>query len=249
MAISTSTQDLINYYQSKKKNDERQKDQIESVRVGYTIEQGDQPDIKVIGALEIIDKYDEKIKPIDERIIAINDNIKSLQQNVLSIGQTANSVGCGTITWSVGYTSITIYQDNLRYKSWSLSGDNPFNSTSGSLISSNSGIGTYNYINQVSIGTYFAGIDSSVNSCTNLFTCTSQMCIDYQNTITSLNTQIVGLTSDRDELITRVNELKRQRFNFELQDWGYRRAKQKLDANIQESDQIIEFLSIEDDFL
>jgi hypothetical protein len=231
MSISTYTQNLIEYYESKKSNDINQKDQIEQTKVGYTITQPDgTPDIKVWGVVEILDNFDPPIKCIDTKIIEINDSIKQLQNAVLSIGQTANSVGCGT----VGINTINVYEDRLRYRGWGLNGTNPFNPVSGPLNISNIGIGTENYINPVAIGTYydFPGIVT---------------CVGYANSIATLNATITTKQTQRDDLIQKVNTLKGKRFQFELQKWGYDQTLDKLDNEITQSEDILDFLSTTDE--
>jgi hypothetical protein len=242
MSISTYTQNLIEYYESKKSNDAKQKDQIQQTKVGYTIKQADgTPDIKVWGVVEILNNFDAPIKCIDNKIIQINDSIKELQNAVLSVGQTANSVGCGTI----GINSITVYEDRLRYRGWGLNGTNPFNPESGPLNISNAGIGTENYINPVAIGTYYG----PVSICTDplQIICNATICSGYATSISNLNSTITTKQSQRDSLIQKVNTLKDKRSQFELQKWGYDQTLDKLDNEISQSEDILDFLSTTDE--
>lgn len=240
MAISTEREELLKFYEQKIKLDKQQLTQIEVIEAGYTIDakNGDTP-IKIWGPSELISYFDVPIESLDTEIVSINDEIRDLQDLVLQIGQEANSVGCGTTAWSVGFTSVTVTRDQSRYRGYSYTSPNPFSGIDGVLNSGNSGIGTQDYINPVSIGTYFGPIDT----CNNLFLCTSELCTGYATSITNLNAQISDLQDERDDLIVKVNDFKIKRIDFELQNYAYTASKQKLNTQIGIASAAIEFLN------
>lgn len=240
MAISTEREELLKFYEQKIKLDKQQLTQIEVIEAGYTIDakNGDTP-IKIWGPSELISYFDVPIESLDTEIVSINDEIRDLQDLVLQIGQEANSVGCGTTAWSVGFNSITVTRDQSRYRGYSYTSPNPFSGIDGVLNSGNAGIGTQNYINPVSIGTYF----DEVGTCNNLFLCTSELCTGYATSITNLNAQISILQNERDDLIDKVNDFKIKRIDFELQNYAYTASKQKLNTQIGIASAAIEFLN------
>jgi hypothetical protein len=239
MAISTEREELLKFYEQKIKLDKQQLIQVETIESGYTIDakNGDIP-IRVWGPSELISYFDVPIENLDQEIVSINDEIKELQNSVLSIGTTANSVGCGTTAWSPGFSTVTVLEDRTRYKGYSYTSPNPFAEISGSLNTGNSGIGTYTFINQVAIGSYFSPIDVCY-----AFTCTSGQCEDYADQIVDLNTQIDNLQTERDDLIVKVNDFKIKRIDFELQNYAYTASKQKLNTQIGIASAAIEFLN------
>lgn len=238
MAISTQTEALIELYTQKVELDKKQLEQINYIQAGYTIKTGigESDQIKVWGPEEVIQSYDVPITKIDNQIIQINDEIKILQNQVLSLGQESNTVGCGTTS-----TVIEVYEDQLKYKGYAFSGSNPFNTIQGDLNSGNSGIGTYSYTTQVSIGTYYG----PTGTCYGLFTACAlnpSLCPGYASSITTLNSQIVTLQSERDDLLEKVNFLKNGRIDSELQNYGYNQSKVKLNGSIAGSNSILSFL-------
>lgn len=235
MAISTQTEALIGLYNQRIELSQKQLSQVDVIKQGYEINVGvGSTPVKIYGVEEVISYYNVPIENLDNRIIEINDNIKDLQEDVLFWGQEAMSVGCGTTS----LPAITVYQDILKYETYSFTSPNPYSHSDGNLISSNSGIGTFDYISQVSIGTYRGGI----GSCYSLFVCTNEICSGYATTINSINSQIETKQNERDGLITIVNELKKNRSEFQIQKYAYEETKNKLDSQIQASQNVINFL-------
>jgi hypothetical protein len=244
MAISTSTQDLINYYKNKKENDKRQKEQIQLNRVGYVIKQEDESkDIKVWGVLELIEKFDKPIECLDLKIVGINSDIQEKQELLLQYGISANLIGCGVTVLTegailAGFSSTTVYKDTVKYIGWDFAGANPFQQIGPSpLTVSNAGIGTNDFVTAGIIGTFH----EPVSTCTG-FLCTTEICSGYASSVTTLKTEIAALQEQRNEYIATVNILKSKRARFTLQDWGYRKGRSKLQDEIDESDTIINFL-------
>lgn len=236
MAISTQTEALIDLYTQKISLDKQQISQINVVQTGYTIQTGvgSTEQIKVWGPNEIIENYNIPIQKLDKKVLDLNFQISNLQSSVLSVGQEANSVGCGTTgifpETPVGYSTVTVYQDQVNYRGYSYSGSNPYSTISGSLTIPNSGLGTESYVSQVAIGSYFGPISSGGT------------CAGYATSIANLNSQISNLQSQRNDLLTKVNFLKTGRSQFELQKYAYERSVEKLNASIGISSSVINFL-------
>lgn len=244
MAISTQTEALLDLYNQKVSLDTQQLSQINVIQNGYTIQTGvgSESQVKILGPTEIIENYNLPIEKLDNRIVEINQQIIDLEQQVLSIGQEANAVGCGSTAfsffWDLLYPAVTVYEDQLKYKGYAFTAPNPFSSTNGNLTTGNLGIGTYTYVNPVAIGSYFGPVDT----CNPLFFgCDSQVCAGYGASITTLNTQIVGLQSSRNALIQKVNLLKSGRSTYELQNYAYNQSISQTNQSISNSNTIINF--------
>ena len=235
MAISTQTEALLDLYNQKLSLDTQQLSQISTIQDGYTITTGigasDQ--IKIWGPTDVIANYTPPIIKLDNRIIEINDQITNLQSQILSVGQEANSVGCGTtgifLFSPPGFSTVTVYQDQLRYRGYTFTAPNPFSGIDGTLITSNSGIGTQDYIAQVSIGVYYGPIG------------TGGICAGYATSITNLTNTITGLQSSRDALIEKATFLKAGRSQYELQNYGLEQSKVQINTTIGISSTIISF--------
>jgi hypothetical protein len=255
MAISTQTEALLEVYNQKISLDIKQLSQVNVIQEGYTIQTGigSTDKIKVWGPIEVIEDYNFPIKKLDNKIIQLNNQISNIQSEILAIGQQANSVGCGTQfidEYSVGYSTITVYQDRLNYTGYSFVGVNPFSPIGGALNSGNCGIGTLDYVSQVVIGTYLGPI----NICNRLDIfggpqgpqgisyCTDQQCSDYASTVVNLTNQLAPLQSERNELIQKVNFLKMGRAQYEIQNYAYEQSKVQLNSSIEASNTIIGFL-------
>lgn len=240
MAISTETESLIQLYTQKIELDNKQLSQINLVQSGYDIVTGigSTDQIRIWGPTEVINTYNSPIKNIDTKIVQINDEIKVLQNQVLTLGQAGNNVGCGTTAWAPGFTTVTVYEDVLKYEGYSFTGSNPFNKIQGNLTTANLGIGTYGYISPVSIGTYYGPIDV----CNDILTCTTQLCTSYGSSITSLNSTISSKQSERNNLLNKVNFLRSGRINSELQNYAYDQSTAKLNQSIGISSSILSFL-------
>lgn len=241
MGISTQTEDIIKFYNQSISLDLNQITQINSVEVGFAVTTGigSTQQIRVWGPQEIIDNYNVPIQKLDKEIISINNQIRDLQELILDIGQEANSVGCGTTAWNTGFTTTIVLRDQSRYAGYGYTAPNPFARTEGALTNGNAGIGTETYINQVAIGSYFDLIENCNDF---LLGCTSQLCIGYATSITNITAQIVGLQTERDYLIDKVNTLKISRADFELQKYAYTQSKNRLNQKIQRTQDILTFL-------
>ena len=245
MAISTQTQDLINFYNQKKSLDAKQLEQINFVQKGYTLKTGvgETETLRVWGQDEIIDNYTFSIKNLDSKILELNSNIVLLQREILELGESANAVGCGTTgifeDSPPGFTTVTVFKDQVKYKGYTYSGNNPFEGTEGDITSENIGIGTFNEVVQVSIGSYFGPI----NQCNGLLCLIpSNSCTGYADSISELENQIPSIRSERDDLIETVNFLKKGRSDYELQNYSYEQAKSEINTSIQASNNILEVL-------
>ena len=236
MAISTQTEALLDLYNQKLSLDTQQLSQISTIQAGYTITTGigasDQ--IKIWGPTDVIANYTPPIIKLDNRIIEINDQITNLQSQILSVGQAANSVGCGTtgifLFSPPGFSTVTVYQDQLRYRGYTFTAPNPFSGIDGTLITSNAGIGTQDYIAQVSIGDYYGPIG------------TGGVCAGYATSITNLTDAINVLRSERDPLIEKSTFLKAGRSQYELQNYGLEQSKVQVNSAIGISSTIVSFL-------
>jgi hypothetical protein len=244
MAISTESQNLSDFYKQKIALDTEQLSQLKIITDdGYDFRTGigESQGVKIWSSSELLSLFDSIIEPIDSQIVSVNSQINSLRNQILINGLEANSVGCGG-TWGVGVTTITVYEDKVKYVGYDFSGANPFTEIDGNINSSNVGMGTYNYVTQVAIGTYYGPIDTCNISSPLIFVCDSGDCENYADTITNLNSQISSLSSTRTTLNTNVNVLKEERIRYELQDYAYRKSKQNLQAEIQNSQTILNFI-------
>lgn len=241
MAISTETEALIDLYTQKIALDTNQLSQIDTLASGYTITTGvgATETIKVWGPQEVVDNYNVSITKIDNEIIQLNQQISEIQNKIYILGYGANQIGCGTMTWSVGYTTHIVYADILNYRGYALNfPNNVFDEISGTLNINNSGIGTFNYITQVAIGTYY----EPITTCNNLFTCTTQLCAGYATSIAELESQLPPLQSNRDNLIEKVNFMKFAKVEPELQVSALDQSKTQLNSSIATSNTILTFL-------
>ena len=237
MAISTQTEALLDLYNQKLSLDTQQLSQISTVQSGYTITTGigSTDQIKIWGPTDVIANYNPPIEKLDNRIIEINDEINVLQQLVLDKGQAANSVGCGTTGYFnpiffVGFNTVTVVRDQLNYRGYTFTAPNPFSAISGTLINSNSGIGTEDYITQTELGVYYGPIG------------TAGLCSGYATSITNLTNSIVGLQTKRSCYIQKVNILKSGRSEYQLQNYAYEESKSQLNTSIANNQFMINFL-------
>jgi hypothetical protein len=234
MAISTQTEALIEFYNQRIELSQKQISQVSIVEAGYTINTGvGSTPIKVYGPDELIGNYDVPIKNLDNQIIQINDEIKNLQQQILTWGQAASVAGCGS---TAGIS--TVYRDDLKYKTYGFTSPNPYSESQGDLTTLNLGIGTVNFISQVSIGTYRA----QIGECFSLL-CDEETCSGFAASITNATNQITTKREERDNLLTIVNTLKNNRIEFQLQKYAYTESKNKLNSQISSSQAIINYLN------
>lgn len=233
MAISTQTQALVKLYQQRISLLQKQIYQVNTVESGYTINVGiGSNPIRFYGVNETLQNYSYPIQKLDTKIVQLNDQINSLQQQVLDLGNSATSVGCGT-TSNINI----VYRDDLKYKTYSFSSPNPYAESQGNLTSSNLGIGTNNFINQVSIGSYYGDIGNCY-----IIDCNNQVCAGFANSITALNLQISEKQIERNNLLGIVNILKSNRIEFQMQKYAYDESKNRLNLQIINSTTIINFL-------
>jgi hypothetical protein len=232
MAISTQTEALLDLYNQKLSLDTQQLSQINVVQNGYTIQTGTEPtdQIKIWGPTDVIANYNVPIEKLDNRIIELNTEIQNLQTDLLDVKQTANSNGCPGFVWEIGFTTTTAFGDNLNYKGYTYTSPNPFSAITGTLTEPNSGIGTFNYVTQSVLGSYFGPIGDI------------GPCATYAEQIDILETQIVELQSSRDPLIEKVNFLKAGRSQYELQNYGLEQSKAQVNSAIGISSTIVSFL-------
>jgi len=245
MAISTETQELINYYNQKKTLSNTQLSQVSTLQTGYVITTGIgvSDKVTIYGPQENIDNVSIPIQKLDTKILEYNNQIQNLQQQILIIKQQASSVGCGTY-----FPLEIVYRDRLGYVGYGFTPPNPYFSISGTIISSNVGVGTYTFAENEDIGTS----NSNLNICYNpLAGCTSGECVDYVTSINNLQSQVTSLEALRDPLIEKVNILKKSRIEFELQKYAYNQSTNKLNQQVQEITNIVNFLEdpANDEFL
>ena len=245
MAISTETQGLLNYYNQKKALDVRQIEQITTLENGYTITTGVGTEnvINIYGPRGNIDNFREPIEKLDSRIFEINVEIAARQEQILEIGQEANLVGCGTAVSSIqsellGYTGTIVYRDALIAIGYGYTAPNPFYETIEEITPSTVGLGTYTKVEPVPIGEYFSPLVNYPGGFLNPLDCPER-----QAQIDELQSEIDELVAIRDPLVEKVNILKNNRSRFELQEYAYTIGKEKLNAEIEQSDAIISFLT------
>jgi hypothetical protein len=246
MAISTSAQNLIDFYYQKIELDNQQLYQLKIVNDdGWETKTGAgvTEKVKIWSVTEILKSMDDIIVPLDSQIVSVNTDIKDLQDSVLETAQQAIAVGCGSETAAPGFTTITVYHDVVRYKGYDYSGQNPFNPDNGQMNNNNVGLGTYNFIAQVAIGTYYGPINECNIGSPLYFGCDSNDCEDFSDTIDELNAQINILRSTRDSVMDDVNLLKEERIKYELQDYAYKKSKQNIRDSINSSKALINFLN------
>jgi len=129
----------------------------------------------------------------------------------------------------------------LTYRGYSYTSPNPFSATNGTLSSGNVGVGTEDLTGQSSLGVYYGNVGVArttlpVPSCPTVTSCTG-----YATSITNLSTQITSLQTQRDDLIVKVNYLKKERSRFQIRKYGFDRQKEELNAEIATSNAILSF--------
>jgi len=253
MAISTSTEALISLYQQKITSDTEQKEQVTYTENGFTYSLPDGGQFKLYGVQETLDYFNEPIEKIDTRIVQLNTQIVGLQNTILNVGQTANSCGCGgatgfTTSGNVPYTytpvfvgvnTTTVTADTIPYRGYSFTSPNPFSQISGTLTSLNVGIGTEDLTGSTTLGVYYGNVGvarTTLPVCPGVTDCTG-----YATSITNLTNQVTTLQTQRNDLIAKVNYLKKERARFEIRKYGFDRQKEELDAEIATSNAIVSF--------
>ena len=229
MASGPKTEYLISSYKKSITQDNKQKEQLDQVISGIEIRTADDedPEYVIEGINKQINRFDPATKGLDTRILEINNQIKTIQNQILVLGQQANIIGCGTTSAAV----VDVVEDRVILHSWSFTSPNPFSKSTQELSSNNVGVGTYDVVTQVSIGTY-AGFATPIIG----------DCVGYSNSITTLNNSLTTYRAERDSVIVQINIIKEARASYELQRYGYQTAKSQLDAQIQKKSTLISAL-------
>jgi len=229
MASGPKTEYLIASYQRSIAHDNEQKKQLDQTIAGLEIRTAEDEDpVHIIEGLnDQINRFDPSTKGLDRRILKINNQIKSIQNQILVLAQQANAIGCGTFTVPI----IDVLEDRVILHSWSFTSPNPFSKSTQELASNNVGVGTYDGVTQVSIGTFY-GFETPIIGA----------CVGYSNSITTLNNSLTTYRAERDAVIIQINVIKEARATYELQRFGYNNAKTQLDAQIQKKGILINAL-------
>ena len=195
---------------------------------------------EIPGYQETIDEFTEITIPIENKIISVASSINSLQQQIVSIATSAFNVGCGT---TVGATIVypdTVKTHSENVNSSSYDGFDPFGGqTSSVLSSSNVGFGTFLSFtqtdsSQTGLGTLYGTIQSCFRT-----PCTGIDCVDYNSQITSLQSQIVTLRSQLPSEITKVNSVRTEKKNAEIERYGQKRGVASLKQRNSEMESAI----------
>ena len=231
MAAGPETEYLIESYKRSIEKDQKQLEQLDQVIDGIKIvtEVDNEPTVIIEGVNDQINRFDPSTKGLDNRILTLNSQIRDLQEQIVGLGQSANVFGCV----GLGTTVTSVIGDQVNLHIWSFTSPNPFSQSQQVLTANNLGVGTYNGISTVSIGTYanFAS-DDGVD------------CAGYATSISNLQAQITPLRTQRNEVITEVNILKEERARYQLQKYGYDVAKVQLEGEITKKQNLI--IALED---
>lgn len=225
MAVGPKTNALIDAYKLDIKNKRENREQIEETLKGYKVTDEDGNTLAEIQDLNVaISNFDPAVKGLDTEVLRINNLINDQQNLIFDIYTEASLVGCTTYT----IPFVSLDRDDVRGYAWSFSGDNPFVESNTLITSSNVGYGTYTGITISGLGT-FHGLDS-IN------------CPGYATSISNAESIITSLRSDRNSLLSPLNQIKKDRATFELQRYGYNNAIAQIDEGIQESESAIAVL-------
>lgn len=247
MAISTETENLIRMYEQKKQINDEQLDQIDKMRNNLEISNpGIDNPLLIPGPSAIIQLYGSSIEKIDNKIVELNLKIVDLKQTILSIGQSASVAGCGSTA-----TLIEVNSPSIECKVYSFDGDNPFEESTEILNYNNAGVGVENKVVNTVLGSYNGdilvcnelGIGTTAGIGT--FFCSTApggSCVAAAASITYFESQIPPLQSERNDLISKVNFLKKERMNSQLQDHAYAQAEKEIESQNEELQTAIDFL-------
>ena len=229
MAAGPETEYLIESYKRSIEQDQKQLEQLDQVIDGIKIvtEVENEPTVIIEGVNDQINRFDPSTQGLDNRILTLNNQIRDLQDEILALGQSSNAVGCGSTSDGI----VEVVGDQVNLHIWSFTSPNPFSASQQVLTENNLGVGTYNGISTVSIGTHFAV--SGVATCAG-----------YATSISNLAAQITPLQTSRNEVITEVNILKEERARYQLQKYGYDVAKVQLEGEITKKQNLI--IALED---
>jgi len=201
-----------------------------------------------IGFIEAeIPKYEETINdfsgitnPTENKIISVASSINSLQQQIVSVATSAFNVGCGTTTGATIVYPDTVKTHNENVTSPSYDGLDPFGGkTSSVLSSSNVGIGTFlsftqNDSSQAGLGTLYGTMEACFRT-----PCFISTCISFSSQIISLQTQISTLRSQLPSEITKVNSIRTEKKNSEIERYGQKRGVAALKQRNSEMESAI----------
>jgi hypothetical protein len=178
---------------------------------------------------ETINDYSEITNPTENKIISVASSINSLQQQIVSIATSAFNVGCGTTVGASIVYPDTVKTHNENVTSSSYDGLDPFGGkTSSVLSSSNVGIGTFlsftqNDSSQAGLGTLYGTMEACFR-----IPCFISTCITFSSQITSLQSQIVTLRNQLPSEITKVNDVRTEKRNSEIERYGQKRGVASL---------------------
>lgn len=225
MAIGPETNALIDSYRLKIEQKRKNKAEIEEVKKGYDIQDSDGSTLARIENLDVvINRFTPAINGLDTEVLRINGLVNDQQTLLFNLYTGATQVGCTTFT----IQSVGVIQDDVRGYNWSFSGDNPFAESNALITNSNIGFGTYTGITTTGLGTFF-GMDTSADPA----------CPAYATSITAAENTITTLRTQRDGIITSVQDLKEARAEYQLQRYGYDRAIEQTDEEINEAESVI----------
>ena len=228
MTISTQTKSLIELYENKIKQDETQLVQINNIIEGYEVDTGTQI-VKIYGVTKNLANFNIPISGLDNQIVGITSNIYNLYQDIVGIATQANFDGCpAVVDINTGIT--TVYADVVSYRTYNFTFPNVFGTSTGTITTANSGIGTQTFISQVAIGTYFE-FDSGIG-----------ICGIASAAINTKLSQINTLASQRNSYVTNVNSLKSARVKYQLEQLGYNQSLVQINAQIANSNAVLNIL-------
>lgn len=237
MAISTETEALISIYGQKVESSNKQIVQVNDVKSGINISgPGIENPVRIPGPDEVIGYFQVPIQKLDNRILELNTEISNLRATILSIGQQASSAGCGTTT-----SSVTVTAPSVSCKIYAFSGSNPWVQSTQTLSSSNLGVGVQNSIVNVTLGSYRANIGICYTT-TGCGGAPGGSCASAASSITFYEAFIPPLATERDNLITKVNQLKNDRSVYELQRYGLNRSIEQLESQKTSAESSLSFL-------
>jgi len=237
MAISTETEALISIYQQKVESSNKQITQINDIKTGIDVSgPGIENPLRIAGADEVIGYFEAPIEKLDNRILELNTEISNLRQTILTIGQNASTAGCGTTT-----SSVTVTAPSVSCKIYAFSGSNPWVQSTQTLSSGNLGVGVQNTVVNITLGTYRAniGICYTTSGCGGA---PGGSCTSAASSITFYEAFIPPLATERDNLITKVNQLKNDRSMYELQRYGLNRSIHQLESQKTSAESSLSFL-------
>lgn len=231
MAIGPETNALIDSYRLKIAQKQKNKSEIEQAKLGYDIKDSDGNTLARIENLDVvINRFDPAINGTETEVLRINGLINDQQNLIFDLYTGATEVGCTTYTQPM----VSLIRDDVRGYAWSFSGDNPFVESNTIITNSNIGFGTYSGITQTGLGT-FHGIKTGSGLGTDGIT----QCSGYATSVSTAESTITTLRTQRNAVLTSVQDLKEARAEYELQRYGYNRAIEQTNEEISEAEAVI----------